>query len=219
MVRLDNKTSEHVTRNFDQVWQSRYSWPDRSVHENKGESTRWKFKELLEQATITDVPTTTYNLKSTAVCKHMHHTVGNVLWTLVHESPPMNTGNAKDLGGEAVSIAQHAIRCIIHITLGSSPGLSVFNRDMFLNIPLITNWHLITTRREHVVTENLRKANAKRRTFDYAVNQKVLEKQIKPKKLSARTGSPYTINQVHWNGTTSISLREGVSLNVWILQK
>ena len=109
----------------------------------------------------------------------------------------MNTGNAKDLGGEAVSIAQHAIRCIIHITLGSSPGLSVFNRDMFLNIPLITNWHLITTRREHVVTENLRKANAKRRTFDYAVNQKVLEKQIKPEKLSARTGSPYTINQVH----------------------
>ena len=77
--RLDNKTSEHVIRNFDQVCQSRYSWPDRSVHENKEESTRWKFQELLEQATITDVPTTTYNPQSNAVCEHMHQTVGNVL--------------------------------------------------------------------------------------------------------------------------------------------
>jgi hypothetical protein len=31
----------------------------------------------------------------------------------------------------------HAMKAGIHSTLGSSPGSLVFNRDMFLNIPLI----------------------------------------------------------------------------------
>ena len=41
-----------------------------------------------------------------------------------------------------------------HTTLGSSPGNLVFNRDMFLNIPLIADWHAITLRREHLINEN-----------------------------------------------------------------
>ena len=141
----------------------------------------------------------------------MHQTVGNVLRTLVHEDPPRSTGDAKDLVDEALSIAQHAMRCSVHTTLGSSPGSLVFNRDMFLNIPLVADWHLITTRREHLINENLRRQNAKRRTFDYAVNQKVLKKLIKPNKLGARTSGPYDIEQVHSNGTITISLREGVT--------
>merc|ERR1712153_156814 len=100
----------------------------------------------------------------------MHQTVGNVLRTLVHENPPKSTGNAKELVDKALSIAQHALRCSVHTTLYSSPGSLVFNRDIFLNIPLIANWHLITTCREDLVNKNLRKA--KHRTFDHATNQK-----------------------------------------------
>jgi len=54
----------------------------------------------------------------------MHQTVGNVLRTLLHVD-------------EALSIAMHAMRVGVHSTMGSSPGNLVFNRDMFLNIPLI----------------------------------------------------------------------------------
>ena len=43
IVKLDNKTSEHVTRKVDQVWISRYPWTDRCVHDNGGEFTRWDF--------------------------------------------------------------------------------------------------------------------------------------------------------------------------------
>ena len=75
----------------------------------------------------------------------------------------------------------------------------------------MADWHLVTTRRETLVNKNLRNANAKRRTFDHTPNQKVLKKQIKPNKLGARTSGPYTINQVHSNGTITISLRDGVS--------
>lgn len=98
----------------------------------------------------------------------MHQTVGKVLRTLIHEDPPKSTTEAKDLIDEALSIAHGAMQCSVHTTLGSSPGSLVFNRDMLLNIPLVANWHLLTTRREHLVNENLGKANAKRRNFDYA---------------------------------------------------
>jgi hypothetical protein len=47
------------------------------------------------------------------------------------------------------SIAMHTMRAGVHSTLGSSPGNLVFNRDMFLNIPLIADWHAITQRQVH----------------------------------------------------------------------
>jgi hypothetical protein len=77
----------------------------------------------------------------------------------------------------------HAMRAGIHSTLGSSPGNLVFNRDMFLNIPLIANWHAITQRRDPLIHENLMRENQKRRGFDYALQQRVLKKKWKPRKL------------------------------------
>ena len=89
----------------------------------------------------------------------MHQTVGNILRSLLHVKPPERVGDAKELITEALSMAMHAMRSSVHTTLGSSPGSLVFNRDMFLNIPLIADWHAITTKREHLVNENLWRAN------------------------------------------------------------
>ena len=55
----------------------------------------------------------------------------------------------------------HAMRAGIHTTLGSSPGSLVFNRYMFLNIPLIADWHAIIQRREHLINENLIREKSK----------------------------------------------------------
>ena len=81
---------------------------------------------------------------------------------------------------------------------------------MFLNVPLIADWHLIATRREHLVNEALRRQNQKRRSFDYVPGQKVLKKMHNPTKIGPRTLGPYEIVQVHVNGTLSIILRQGV---------
>jgi hypothetical protein len=89
----------------------------------------------------------------------MHQTVGNVLRTLLHGEPHQNIANAKDYVDEALSIAMHAMRVGIHSTMGSSPGNLVFNRDMFLNIPLIADWHAITLKQEHLINENLMREN------------------------------------------------------------
>jgi hypothetical protein len=107
----------------------------------------------------------------------MHQTVGNVLRMLLHVNPPQNIANAAQYIDEALSIAMHAVRAGVHSTLGSSPGNLVFNRDMFLNIPLIADWHAITQRREHLIRENLMRENQKRRGYDYAPQQLVLKKK------------------------------------------
>jgi hypothetical protein len=50
---------------------------------------------------------------------------------------------------KALAMAMHAMQASVSTTLGSLPGALVFgSRDMFLNIPLIADWHLIAQRRE-----------------------------------------------------------------------
>ena len=112
---------------------------------------------------------------------------------------------------EALAVAQHALRCAVHTTLGSSPGAPVFNRDMFLNIPLMADWQLLNKKREHLVNENLRRANLKRRRYDYKVNQKILKKLHQPTKLGEWYEGPYNIEQVHVNGNVTIQLCPGVT--------
>jgi hypothetical protein len=80
-------------------------------------------------------------------------------------------------------ITMHAMQAGVHSTLGSSPDHLVFNRDMFLNIPLIADWHAITKRQEHLIHENLMRENKKRRGYDYAPQQLVLKKKWKSKKI------------------------------------
>ncbi len=82
---------------------------------------------------------------------------------------------------------------------------------MFLNVPLITDWHAIAGTREHHVNENLQPANRKRRQFDYAPGQQVLKKVHDPTKLGVRMEGPYTIERVHVNGNMTIFLREGIT--------
>ena len=131
----------------------------------------------------------------------MHQRVDNVLQTLVYENSPRNTGNAKDLVDEALSIVQHTICFTVDTTLGSIPGSLAFNRDTFLNILLITNWYLITTCREYLVNEDLRKVNEKHRTFNWVANQKVLKKQLN-----------WTLEQVIY--TRNLSLHKDVTKQI-----
>ena len=116
----------------------------------------------------------------------MHQIVGNFLRTLLHGEPPQNIAKAKDYVDEALLIAMHAIRVGVHSTMGSSPGKLVFNRDMFLNIPLIADWHAITLKREHLIHENLLRENQKRRRYDYVPQQRVLKKHWKRPGVSER---------------------------------
>ena len=125
------------------------------------------------------------------------------------EIPPANLTKANELIDEALSTAMHSMRSSVHTTLGSSPGSLVFNRDMYLNIPLLADWHAITTKR--LINTNLMRENKKRRRFDYQVNNKVLKKVHDPTKLGIRTEGPYKITRVHTNDTLTMELRPGIT--------
>jgi hypothetical protein len=210
-IRVDNKYSETIARKYAQCWLSRYPWPQRCVHDPGTEFVGPEFQTFLENCRIKFVCTSAKNPQANAVCERMHQTVGNFLRTLLHSEPSQNITTAKEFVDEALSIAMHAMRAGIHTTLGSSPDSLVFNRDMFLNIPLIANWHAITLKQEHLIHENLLRENQKRRRYDYVPQQHVLKKRWKPCTLDERTRGPYRVVQTHVNGTVTIELRPGVS--------
>jgi hypothetical protein len=141
----------------------------------------------------------------------MHQTVGNVLRVLLYSNPSQKMTQARDIGDQALATAIHAMQVTTASTLGSMPGALAFSCDMFLNIPLIADWHTIAQCREQYVNDNLRRTNRKRRQYDYAPGQKALKKLHDPAKPGVRTTGPYNIEQAHVSGTLSIELRPGIT--------
>lgn len=212
LIRIKKKSSENVAKKYAQAWLTRYPWPERCVLDNGGEFVGPEFQLLLQNCQMKDAPTTSRNPTANAICERMHQTVGNVLQTFIHSSPPVLTlKKAEDFVDEALSIAMHAMWANFHTTIGSSPGALVFNRDMFLNLPLIADWHAITMKQKHLVNHNLIRENKKRKQYDYIQGQKVLKKKHKPQKLEEKTRGPYPILQTHVNGTLTIELKPKVS--------
>ena len=204
IVLLNNRSSSHVAEQFQNCWLARYPRPNRCIHDNGGEFMGWQFQELLQQAGIYDVPTTTYNPQANSICERMHQTIGNVLRTLIHLNPPTNPQQARQIVENALSTTIHAMRCSVSRSLGISPGALVFQRDMFLDLPIIGDLMLIQQKRQILIDENLRRQNQRRRTFDYAVGGRVLIKVEDPNKLQSRAIGPFSIVQVHTNGTVTI---------------
>jgi hypothetical protein len=170
-----------------------------------------EFITLMQRCNIKDVNTTAKNLQANAICERMHQTVGNILRTLLHGEPAMIISKAKEFIDESLSIAMHAMRLGVHSTVGSSPGSLVFNRDIFLNIPIVADWEAITKKQEHLINEILMRENSCRRQYDYEINQCVLKKNTNPRKLGEWTSGPYQITQVHTNGTITIAINENMS--------
>ena len=157
-----------------------------------------------------DPQSTAKNPQSNSICERMHQTVGNVLRVLLYSNPPKNVTQAKDIMDDALATAMHAMRTVVATSLGSTPGALAFGRDMLLNVPLVADWKAITHAREQKVNENLRRVNAKRRSYDYEQGQKVLKLVHKPTKLGRRTFGPFTIKRVHVNGNLTMELRPGL---------
>ena len=56
-------------------------------------------------------------------------------------------------------------------------------------------------RRQIIINERLRRANLRRRTFDYQPGDQILILTNNPTTLQDRGIGPFTITQVHTNGT------------------
>ena len=75
---------------------------------------------------------------------------------------------------------------------------------MLLPIPIIADYNTIRERRQAVIDDNARRENLRRRTRDYHVGDEVLLILKNPDTLQERAIGPYTIEEVHVNGTVTV---------------
>ena len=98
----------------------------------------------------------------------------------------------------------HATCCSVNVPLQIPPGSIDFNRDMFIDVPLIADLVMIQNRRHALVDENLRHQNKKRREHTYAIGQLINMKTYDRTKMEERLHHPYSILQVYTNDTVDI---------------
>ena len=139
---------------------------------------------MLQRTGIEDVPTTVKNPQLNAICERMHQTVGNILRTTTNaRQGAANMQVAVQSVHDALATAMHVMRCAVSRSLGVAPGNLVFQRDMFLELPLVADLVTIQERRQVLINENLRRQNSKRREWIYEVGQQVLIKADNPSKM------------------------------------
>ena len=193
LASIESKTAEHVANVFQNLWLARYPKPVKCIHDNGGEFKGQKFQDKLRQWGIHDAPTTSKNPMANAICERMHLVVANILCTGFNnpEAAP-NAQAAQEVINDALPSCNHAMRCAVSTALmNNTPGEMVFGRDMLLNIPVLIDLASIQDNRQLKINENLRRQNAKRRDFDYAINDEVLIKVPKPNKLDPKFQGPF----------------------------
>ena len=104
----------------------------------------------------------------------------------------------------------YALRASVHQTLGVSPGSLVFHRDMMYNIPIIADYEMIRQQRQAKIDFKAARENMRRRFHDYNVGDEVLLIVPNPDKLEQKAIGPFTVVQVHLNGTLTIQRNEVV---------
>ena len=127
---------------FENLWLSRYPRPIRCIHDRVTEFMGADFQLVLQCFGIKDVTISVRNPQSNSICERLHQSVGNALRVFLSQEIPYNITNVAELVNSAIATALHASRATIHRTLGMLPGNIIFNRDMFLNIPLLTDFQL-----------------------------------------------------------------------------
>ena len=88
LIRINEKSSVHVTEKFKQVWLARYPLMKCCVHDMVGEFIGGSFQRLLAHLNIKDTQSISKHLQSNSICKRIHQTVCNSLRTLLYSNPP-----------------------------------------------------------------------------------------------------------------------------------
>ena len=96
--------------------------------------------------------------------------------------------------------------CTTHQTvLQSMPDAAIFGRNMLFYISYIADWNAIGRHQQEAVNHDAERMNKKHLDHDYAIGQKVLIlKDGMLCKAEDRYTGPWTITQVHCNGTVRI---------------
>ena len=206
LVRIENKTAEHIGMLFENTWLSRYPRPMQCIYDQGSEFLGSGFRAVLDRHFIRHNPAATKNPQANAVVERLHQTIANCIRASTFAHPPRNQAESAKIIDTALQTAAYAVRATMHTTMKLSPGAMVFSRDMILNIPIVADFELLKQRKQALIHENLLRENRKRISYDYQVGDQVMKLTYKPNKLEPRATGPYPITRVHANGTVTIQL-------------
>jgi hypothetical protein len=197
-----DKTSAQISRLVYKSWLSRYPRCRTIIYDN-GSEFKLDFTALCDSYGIKRKPTTIKNPQANAILERVHGVTTNMLRT--RELDMADSIHEDDVSDFLDDVAW-AVRSTYHTTLKASPGAAIFGRDMLFDIPFVADWYKIGEHRQsRTDRENVRE-NSKRVDFDYAVGMQVYIKKdgILRKAESRYHNDPWTITQVHTNGTIRI---------------
>ena len=198
---IKSPSSFECQRVFDSVWLSRYPRP-REVGCDGGNEFNLYFADLCKNFNLKKCKSGAWNPQANAILERVHQVLGNCLRTFDLEEADLSDDNPFD---EFLAATAYAIRSTVHTTLGASPGQLVFGRDMILPITYKADWAVVTNRKQQRINKSNTRENSKRIDIQYTQGDKVLLTRpgILPKLSRPRKG-PYTITEVHTNGTVTI---------------
>ena len=190
------------------TWLARYPRPIKIVTD-QGPEFGQEFTEMCRRNGIKHATSTSRNPQGNSLIEAIHKTIAQVLRTVVAAKNPRSVEEGKAVIEETLATAMHACRSACSSSLGyNSPGALAFNRDMFMDIPLIADILAIRNNRQLLVDRRLLRENAKRIRHDYAVGDQVWKKMYLgfSDKLKPTVTGPFPIEKVHTNGTVTIRL-------------
>ena len=138
-------TSEKMKQLFENHWLACYPRPEKIVHDNGPKFLGHYFQFPLDYASIKPTNISTHTPTSNSIIEASHKFIGQVLQTLPLLHNPTDPTQADYILDEAIATAMQALPCTPNTSLGNySPGMLVFQCDMFLDLPLITDIIMLT---------------------------------------------------------------------------
>ena len=202
-----DKEAITIANLVEQVWLTRYPWPD-VLNYDKGKEFMGEFAKMIkEDYGITRRGSTVRNPQANGVIERVHKTIGNMIRTF-----ELDDLDSKDPFGGILAATMFAIRATHHTTLQASPSQLVFGRDAIHNIAFEANWKFIRDRKQAIIHQNNKKENAKRVKHTYRVNDEVLMRNPKTEAAGARKYGlepwigPYKVLRNNNNGTLRLQM-------------
>ena len=196
-----DKTSQQIARLVNTLWFSRCPRPKNVIYDN-GSEFKLHFHSLCDTYGLKGKPTTIKNPQANSILERVHQVVMGMLGT--SEIDMADTVTAQDVS-DFLADASWAIRSTHHTMLKASPGAAIFGRDMIFDIPFVADWHKIGEFRQKQSDRNTTCENRRRYDYDYVVGDQVLvRKDGILHKAKSRYKGPWTITQVHTNGTIRV---------------
>ena len=97
----------------------------------------------------------------------MQQTVANVLRCVMNTKHLTPQQQAEQIMDNALATVMHATRCAVNNTMKTSPGALTYRRDMFVDVPIISDLIAIRNNRQQLIDTNLIRHNQKRYDYHY----------------------------------------------------